>query len=218
MTGVGSTARRSGGNRVDGRGGRRARAERQSRSDDAHARSHTCVSVCMIWTISPIACCGFSPARSRRLRVAIFRPNAIVVARNMGPAELLDYDRAKIRGVILEEGGRNGHVAIVARALGIPALGQAEGLIDVIDTGSPLIVDGGTAATSMCGRRLTSSALISKKCGSMPAGRRNMRHCAIRRLSRAMASRIQLQINAGLLVDLPHLAGIGCRWHRALSY
>ena len=70
--------------------------------------------------------------------------NAIVVARNMGPAELLDYDRTKLRGVILEEGGKTSHVAIVARALGIPAVGQAEGLIDLVDTGSPLIVDGGT--------------------------------------------------------------------------
>ena len=49
--------------------------------------------------------------------------NAIVVSRNMGPAELLDYDRSKIRGVILEEGGKTSHVAIVARALGIPARG-----------------------------------------------------------------------------------------------
>ena len=70
--------------------------------------------------------------------------NAIVVARNMGPAELLDYDRSKLRGVVLEEGGRTSHVAIVARALGIPAIGQAEGLIDLVDTGSPIIVDGGT--------------------------------------------------------------------------
>ena len=53
----------------------------------------------------------------------------------MGPAELLDYDRSKIRGVILEEGGKTSHVAIVARALGIPAVGQAEGLIDLVDTG-----------------------------------------------------------------------------------
>jgi phosphotransferase system, enzyme I, PtsP len=70
--------------------------------------------------------------------------NAIVVARNMGPAELLDYDRTRLRGVVLEEGGRTSHVAIVARALGIPAIGQAEGLIDLVDTGSPVVVDGGT--------------------------------------------------------------------------
>ncbi len=46
--------------------------------------------------------------------------------------------------MILEEGGKTSHVAIVARALGIPAIGQAEGLIDLVDTGSPVIVDGST--------------------------------------------------------------------------
>src|SRR6185503_19432796 len=70
--------------------------------------------------------------------------NAIVVARNMGPAELLDYDRSKLRGVILEEGGRTSHVAIVARALGIPAVGQATGLIYLVDTGIPIVIDGNT--------------------------------------------------------------------------
>ena len=70
--------------------------------------------------------------------------NAIIVSRNMGPAELLDYDRSKIRGVILEEGGKTSHVAIVARALGIPAVGQAAGLIDLVDTGSSIVIDGNT--------------------------------------------------------------------------
>ena len=58
--------------------------------------------------------------------------NSIIVARNMGPAELLDYDRTKLRGGGLEEGGKTSHVAIVARALGIPAIGQAEGIIDLV--------------------------------------------------------------------------------------
>ena len=49
--------------------------------------------------------------------------NAIIVARNMGPAALLDYDRAKLRGLILEEGGPASHVAIVARALGVATVG-----------------------------------------------------------------------------------------------
>jgi len=40
--------------------------------------------------------------------------NAILVARNMGPAELLEYDRTRLRGVVLEEGGATAHVAIVA--------------------------------------------------------------------------------------------------------
>ena len=45
--------------------------------------------------------------------------NAMLVARSMGPAALLDYDRKRLRGLILEEGGPTSHVAIVARALGI---------------------------------------------------------------------------------------------------
>ena len=70
--------------------------------------------------------------------------NAIVVSRNMGPAELLDYDRTKLRGVILEEGGKTSHVAIVARALGIPAIGLATGIINLVDSGDEIIVDGAT--------------------------------------------------------------------------
>src|SRR6266550_4701016 len=50
--------------------------------------------------------------------------NAILIARAMGPAALLDYDRKRLRGLVLEEGTTNSHVSIVARALGIPAVGE----------------------------------------------------------------------------------------------
>src|SRR4029450_5884873 len=50
--------------------------------------------------------------------------NAIVVARSMGPAALLDYDRQRLRGLVLEERGPHSHVAIVARALGIATVGR----------------------------------------------------------------------------------------------
>jgi len=68
--------------------------------------------------------------------------NAVVIAQNMGPAELLDYDRDKLKAVILQEGSSTSHVAIVARALGIPMLGQLdEGLLD-IEEGVQIIVHG----------------------------------------------------------------------------
>lgn len=68
--------------------------------------------------------------------------NAVVVARNMGPAELLEYDREKLKAVVLQEGSSTSHVAIVARALGIPMLGQLErGLLEV-DEGVQIIVHG----------------------------------------------------------------------------
>ena len=68
--------------------------------------------------------------------------NAVVIARNMGPAELLEYDREKLKAVVLQEGSHTSHVSIVARALGIPMLGQLEaGLLD-IDEGVEIIVHG----------------------------------------------------------------------------
>src|SRR5262245_4181790 len=70
--------------------------------------------------------------------------NAVIVARSMGPAALLDYDRSRLRGLVLEEGGPNSHVAIVARALGIAAVGQIENATGAADPGDAIIVDGAT--------------------------------------------------------------------------
>ena len=67
--------------------------------------------------------------------------DAIVIARTMGPAELLDYDRQRLRGLVLEEGGAASHVAIVARALGIAALTQVKGVLDAVEPGDAAIVD-----------------------------------------------------------------------------
>jgi phosphotransferase system enzyme I (PtsP) len=53
--------------------------------------------------------------------------DAIVIARTMGAAELLDYDRQRLRGLVLEEGGANSHVAILARALDLAALTRCRG-------------------------------------------------------------------------------------------
>ncbi len=134
--------------------------------------------------------------------------NAIVVARNMGPAELLDYDRSKLRGVVLEEGGRTSHVAIVARALGIPAIGQAEGLIDLIDTGSPLIIDGGTGDVFVRPSSDLQRAYAEKV---RFYARKQAQYAALRDQPAICKSgeKIELNINAGLIVDLPHLHDSG---------
>src|ERR671937_224703 len=68
--------------------------------------------------------------------------NAILVARLMGPAALLDYDRSRLRGLVLEEGGPTSHVSIVARALGIAAVGQIDNATGLVDPGDAIIVDG----------------------------------------------------------------------------
>ena len=62
----------------------------------------------------------------------------------MGPAALLDYDRKRLRGLMLEEGGPTSHVAIVARALGIAAVGEIDNATGMVDPGDAVIVDGST--------------------------------------------------------------------------
>ena len=61
--------------------------------------------------------------------------NAILVARTMGPAALLDYPRARLRGLALEHGGEGSHVAVIARALGIPAVGDLSNVSDLVEPG-----------------------------------------------------------------------------------
>jgi phosphotransferase system enzyme I (PtsP) len=134
--------------------------------------------------------------------------NSIIVARNMGPAELLDYDRSKIRGVVLEEGGKTSHVAIVARALGIPAVGQAEGLIDLIDTGSPIIVDGATGELFVRPSQDLQRA-YAEKVRFYAKKQAQFAELRDRPAVTRDGVKIELNINAGLIVDMPHLHDSG---------
>jgi phosphotransferase system enzyme I (PtsP) len=65
----------------------------------------------------------------------------ILFARNMGPADLLEYSSSNIRGLVIEEASPNSHVSIVARALGIPSLGGVENIVDIIENGDKIIID-----------------------------------------------------------------------------
>lgn len=66
----------------------------------------------------------------------------ILVARSLGPVALLDYDRSRLKGVVLEKGSPSNHVAIVARAMGIPVVGQCGDILNFVESGDPVIVDG----------------------------------------------------------------------------
>jgi phosphotransferase system enzyme I (PtsP) len=67
--------------------------------------------------------------------------NAILIARNLGPADILEYDRTRLKGILLEEGSAASHAAIVAKALGIPCVGRLSGLRDRVSEADPVIVD-----------------------------------------------------------------------------
>ena len=66
----------------------------------------------------------------------------MLIARSMGPAELLDYDHRRLCGLVVEEGSYNSHVAILARALDIPVVGGIHYVLSQVEEGAPVLVDG----------------------------------------------------------------------------
>src|SRR6187431_857567 len=70
------------------------------------------------------------------------RQDSILIARNLGPAELLEYDRRRLKGVVLEEGSLTAHVTIVARAMGVPVVGRVADIRHIANEGDTILVDG----------------------------------------------------------------------------
>ncbi len=139
--------------------------------------------------------------------------NAIVVARSMGPAALLDYDRKRLRGLVLEEGGPTSHVSIVARALGIPTVGEIENATGLVEPGDAIIVDGTTGHVHMRPPTDIQSAYAERV---RLRARRQAQYHALRDKPCITKDghKFTLMINAGLTIDLPHIddtgaAGIG---------
>ncbi len=134
--------------------------------------------------------------------------NAILVARNMGPAELLEYDRTKLRGVVLEEGGATAHVAIVARSLGVVAVGQAQSIVSMCETGDDIIIDGSAGQVHLRPTPEVEQTYIDKV---RVSARRRAHYAALK--SKPSVTRdgvdITLLHNSGLVADLPMLDDTG---------
>jgi len=132
----------------------------------------------------------------------------VLFAREMGPAELLDYDRKRLKGLVLEEGSPTSHVAIIARALDIPVIGRVENALVKVDAGDIVIVDGDEAQLVM---RPGEDVLNAANARLEARAGQRLRYAAIRGLPAETrdGARISLNINAGLLLDLPHLDETG---------
>ena len=134
--------------------------------------------------------------------------DTVLVARSMGPADLLDYDRTRIKGLVIEDSSGQSHVAIVAKALGIAAVGQARGVMERVDNGDPIIVDAETGDVHI---RPSSEVIGSYADKARFRARKRRKYRALRdapAISRDGMS-IGLSINAGLLVDLPQIEAAG---------
>src|SRR6201996_3049566 len=134
--------------------------------------------------------------------------NAILVARNLGPADLLEYDRTKLRGLLLEEGSSASHAAIIARALDIPCVGRLAGLRDRVNQGDLVVVDAESGEAYLRPRPDVVSALKAR----MEV--RAQRRAEFARLRDTPAftrdgAKITLLMNAGLAVDLEILGDTG---------
>jgi phosphotransferase system enzyme I (PtsP) len=134
--------------------------------------------------------------------------NAIIVARSMGPAALLDYDRSRLRGLVLEEGGPTSHIAIVARALGIPAVGETANVTSLVEPGDAIIVDGAAGDVQIRPSSDVEAAYAEK---ARLRAKRQEQYLKLRNVPSVTRDGVEitLQLNAGLLVDLPHLAETG---------
>jgi phosphotransferase system enzyme I (PtsP) len=165
----------------------------------------------------------FDDLANRLLRELMGRPHgpfaadlpddAVVVARNMGPAELLDYDRERLRGLVLEEVGPTSHVAIVARALGIATVGQIEDVVSRAEAGDPIIVDGDTGEVHLRPPGDIETAYADKarfRARKQEQFRQTRHEPSVTR----DGVEVKLHINAGLMMDMPRLeesgaAGVG---------
>ena len=136
------------------------------------------------------------------------RQDAILVARNLGPAELLEYDKRRLKGVILEEGSLTAHVVIVARAMGIPVLGRIRGLRGLVREGDPLLLD---ADMGMVFVRPPQSMIEAFEGRFAKSRERAATYAGLREVvpTTADGTRITVKINAGLRDDMPNLALTG---------
>jgi phosphotransferase system, enzyme I, PtsP len=141
-------------------------------------------------------------------KARVLPDDAILIARNLGPAELLEYDRGKLKGILLEEGSTASHAAIVARALDIPCVGRLAGLRDKVSEGDPVIVDAESGEAYLRPRPDVVAALNAR------LGVRLQRRAEFARLRDTPAftrdgAKITLLMNAGLAVDLESLVETG---------
>jgi phosphotransferase system enzyme I (PtsP) len=137
-----------------------------------------------------------------------FPTDAIIFARAMGAAELLDYPRENLRGLVLEDGAVTSHVVIVARAMGIPVIGQAAGVVALVENGDTAIIDGDDGQVHL--RPMADLVKAYEEKVRLRA-RRQEQFRALRDVDSVTkdGQRISLMINAGLMVDLPQLAESG---------
>jgi len=194
-------------------GGLTAEAAVQKEQDDARARMSQVTDPYLRERLSDIEdmtnrLMQHLAGASHTAATADLPDDVVLLARAMGPAELLDYEPRRLRALLLEEGSAASHVAIVARALDIPVIGRIKGLMSSIDPFDPVIVDADNAQVFVRPGDDIQQMVVD-----------NSRLRAVRRAAYVAQReepsvtrdgvRVSLNLNAGLLIDMQHLDETG---------
>ena len=133
---------------------------------------------------------------------------AILLARRLGPAALLDWHARGIAGVAIEEASPSGHAAILARALDIPALGNLRGMLDSAEQGDDAVIDADE------GQFILRPETEVRQAYSRAREARSAKYAELaswrgRPATTADGVGLKLMLNIGLGMELPQLARTG---------
>ncbi len=136
------------------------------------------------------------------------KQDAILIARNLGPAELLEYDKRRLKGVLLEEGSLTAHVVIVARAMGIPVLGRVRSLRGAVREGDLLLLDADGGHVTA---RPVPAVVDAFEARFAKSKERQAAYAKLRDVEpfTRCGTRITVMMNAGLRDDMPNLSLTG---------
>ena len=134
--------------------------------------------------------------------------DAVLIARNLGPAELLEYDRRRLKAVLLEEGSLTSHMVIVARAIGVPVIGRLNDIRHSVEEGETILADGDNGSIIIRPNRPLQSSFEHRMTLSQ---KRRAEFAAAKALPAVTQDglKVSVMVNAGLAEDAAALAMTG---------
>ena len=134
--------------------------------------------------------------------------DTVLVARNLGPAELLEYDRRRLKAVLLEEGSLTSHMVIVARAIGVPVIGRLNDIRHSVEEGEMILVDGDNGSIIIRPNRPLQSSFEHRMTLSQ---KRRAEFAAVKALPAVTKDglKVSVMVNAGLAEDAAALPMTG---------
>ena len=130
--------------------------------------------------------------------------DTVLIARNLGPAELLEYDRRRLKAVLLEEGSLTSHMTIVARAISVPVIGRIHDIRHAVEEGETILVDGDAGSVMIRPNRTLVTGFEQRLAMS------HKKRAQIEQLRPLPAIskdglKVSVMVNAGLAEDAAHL-------------